>query len=356
MAFQKLFLRSAYQKCLQNYDLAHEDINHLAQFVQHAADHELFRVNPRFLAGRLGWSDAFTLDVLTMAVAENLWSLEWEVYCPACGHLMQRDAELGELAAQQQCEMCDAQADIHLDEEVTPRLSVRDSWQRLKVSQDDAQQFRAQVDAEYGRTPALHLINRPYFREKLGIQVLPPDHSLGVQHLAVFFSDLKASTRMYQKLGDAAAYHLVRQHFDVVFAAVERHGGSAVKTIGDGVMGTFFENAAALNGVIESVRGLAALNHHAGLTGEDCLRLKVGLHAGQCIVVTLNGRLDYFGSTVNIAARLSDQAEGNDIWLSKAVLEDSAARQIADALKCDRDGSITLRGIRDTIEVCRLQL
>jgi len=75
----------------------------------------------------------------------------------------------------------------------------------------------------------------------------------------VFFSDLKQSMQLYQRMGDAQAYTLVREHFDIIFAAVERYGGSAAKTIGDGVMGISFDSASAPKGVVDSVIGVYAL-------------------------------------------------------------------------------------------------
>ena len=56
--------------------------------------------------------------------------------------------------------------------------------------------------------------------------------------------------------------------------------------------------------------------------------IKVGLHAGPCIAVTLNGRLDYFGSAVNMAARLQGESEGGDIVLSEDVANDPVAAPI----------------------------
>ncbi len=333
-----------------------EDVAHFQQFARKAHDHELYRANPRYLAQKMGWTEGHTLDFLILAVEEGLLDFEWEVYCPVCGALLQRTHEFHRLESHQHCEMCHNDADIRLDEEITPRVSAQNMLRRLHPSRRDRADFRAQVDESLGRLPALHLVNRSLFREKLGSQVLPNNHSLGVQHLVVFFSDLKQSTQLYQTLGDAAAYRLVRQHFEIIFDAIERHGGAAVKTIGDGVMGTFFDNTAALRGVVESVRGIQQLNQQAALTEPQQLHLKVGMHAGPCIVVTLNNRLDYFGSTVNIAARLSDLAQGDDIWLTKAVLNDPDTLTLAEEFPCDCDQKIQLRDIHRTIEVCRLQL
>jgi class 3 adenylate cyclase len=251
--------------------------------------------------------------------------------------------------------MCGAESDITLDRAVATRASIDPSVRKLDPSGKNDVDFRSQLDKRLGKVPSLHLINRPLFREILGEQVLPQDQSLGVQRLAIFFSDLKRSTMLYQRLGDAKAYELVREHFDLVFDAVERYGGAAVKTIGDGVMGTFFDSVSALRGVAESVVAIEKLNQREGLSEEDALHLKVGLHVGGCIVVTLNGRLDYFGSTVNIAARLSDLAQGGEIILSKAVLKDPEARELAVEMLCDQERETTLRGVMQKVEVCRIR-
>jgi len=342
-------------KKLSHYNLPEADLYLWKELIRTAQDRELYRVNPRYLAEKLGWTEAHTLDFLTVSAAEKLWELEWDAHCGTCGHLMQSASELGKLHSHQQCEMCGSETDIQLDQEVVARANIDERVRRLDEKRREDIDFRNQVDERLGRMPSLHLINRPLFRQILGEQVLPPNQSLGVQNLAIFFSDLKRSTLLYQRLGDARAYELVREHFNIVFEAVERYGGSAVKTIGDGVMGTFFDSVSALHGVTESIKALDALNQREGLSGDDTLLLKVGLHMGACIVVTLNGRLDYFGSTVNIAARLSDLALGGEVILSTAVLEDPEARILAENMHCDQEREAELRGVMQKVEICRIR-
>ena len=62
--------------------------------------------------------------------------------------------------------------------------------------------------------------------------------------------------------------------------------------------------------------------------GEGAIAIKLGLHDGPCIAVTLNDRLDYFGSTVNLAARLQGQSVGGDIVLSETLAADATVRKI----------------------------
>ena len=340
---------------LRKYDFPGGQLEDWDAFIRNAKDHELYRVNPLYLAEKLGWSEQQVLDILALSTAEDLWSLQWDSHCGACGYLVQSASELSHLHSHQKCPACGGEGEIQLDQEVIARASVDEGLRPLDRGRRDDPDFREQVDEKFGRLPSLHLINRPLFRTLLGEQVLPPNQSLGVQNLSIFFSDLKQSTRLYQRLGDARAYELVRAHFDIVFDAVERYGGSAVKTIGDGVMGTFFDSASALQGVAESVMGLNELNKEADLSEEDSLRLKVGLHTGPCIVVTLNGRLDYFGSTVNIAARLSDLAQGGEVIISKKVLDDPEAKSYAGQMKLAQEQLATLRGVTQAVEICRLR-
>ncbi len=337
---------------LHKYNLPAAEVERLKTYIRRASDRELFKANPLQLAQSLGWETPHTLDVLTLAAAEDLLRLEWETFCPGCSGGLQHSHTLGEIQTHQAC-ACGWQGEIVLDQAVAVQASLDEHVRRLRPEKDDPQ-FRQEVDTRLGRLMAINLINRPLFREMLGEQTLPENQSLGVEHLAIFFSDLKGSTALYQRLSDATAYQLVREHFNVIFAAVEKHGGSAVKTIGDGVMGTFGNNAAALRGIVDSFHGMQDLNQRAGLQGEDRLSLKMGLHAGPCIVVTLNHRLDYFGSTVNIASRLSHLAEGGDLLFSQSVLEDAGVQAEMSSLGKAEQLHTTLRGVLQPVQVYRL--
>jgi len=90
-----------------------------------------------------------------------------------------------------------------------------------------------------------------------------------------------------------------------------------VKTIGDAVMAVFRRPAGALRAFLRAQQVLASPPE-----GMRPLILKVGIHAGPCIAVTLNGRLDYFGCTVNMAARLEGLSSGGNVIISSAVHAD----------------------------------
>jgi class 3 adenylate cyclase len=129
------------------------------------------------------------------------------------------------------------------------------------------------------------------------------------------FTDLRDSTRLYRKIGDALAFGRVREHFEVLEQAVASEGGAIVKTMGDSVMATFRNPVAALRAVWNAQTKIAEY-------GEPMLWLKVGIHKGPCIVVNLNERLDYFGSTVNVAARLPAFSQGGELIFTEEINND----------------------------------
>ncbi|HWW74554.1 MAG TPA: DUF5939 domain-containing protein, partial [Pyrinomonadaceae bacterium] len=155
------------------------------------------------------------------------------------------------------------------------------------------------------------------FRDLFAAEALRPGDRISVGQMTVLFTDLRNSTRLYREIGDAVAFGAVMGHFDVLREEIAREGGSIVKTLGDAIMAVFPRPAPALRAIINAQSLLASPPESA-----RPLTLKAGIHAGPCIAVTLNDRLDYFGSNVNIAARLEPLSTGEDCVISSAVRED----------------------------------
>ena len=161
------------------------------------------------------------------------------------------------------------------------------------------------------------------FRDLFSTEALRPGEQISVGTLTVLFTDLKNSTRLYREIGDATAFGRVMSHFDVLRKEILDKDGALVKTIGDAVMAVFRSPAAALRAMLNVQQILAAPPD-----GSMPLTLKAGIHSGPCIAVTLNDRLDYFGSTVNMAARLEGLSTGNDVIISNAVYADPEVREL----------------------------
>lgn len=194
------------------------------------------------------------------------------------------------------------------------------------------------------------------FRELFGQEVLAPDQHVSVGRMAILFTDLVGSTAMYERLGDAAAYGLVRRHFDLLRAAIGAHDGRVVKTVGDAVMASFDHPKDAVRAGLACIEALRTLRGSDG--GASGLRLKVGVHTGPCLAIEANGGTDYFGRTVNVAARVESLARPDELVVSWAVLADEGAAAAVDAavvagVVLERDRR-QVKGVADEVEVVRL--
>ncbi len=169
----------------------------------------------------------------------------------------------------------------------------------------------------------------PEFRKSFSSEVLKPGLQMGIHNVAVLFTDLKESTRYYSRFGDAAAYSIVHDHFVILESCVERNRGSAVKTIGDAIMAVFPSALDAFKAAQAIHEEIASFN--AGLTDRSIM-IKSGIHAGPLLAINANDRLDYFGQTVNFAARTNGQSRGGDIVLAESVWLEHHVGQYADSL------------------------
>jgi class 3 adenylate cyclase len=176
------------------------------------------------------------------------------------------------------------------------------------------------------------------FRDLFSREVLRPGAQLSVGTMTVVFTDLKNSTQLYREIGDAPAFGRVLTHFEILKAAVAAEDGGIVKTMGDAIMAVFPRPIAAVRAMARAQRGLAhpaAFALPAGVTVPPSslrpLLLKAGIHCGPCLAINQNDRLDYFGTTVNLTARLCGLGTGADLVLSAAVRADpEVAAHLAD--------------------------
>ncbi len=189
---------------------------------------------------------------------------------------------------------------------------------------------------------APEVISLQVFRDLFAAATLRPGDEAGVSQVALLFSDLQGSTALYERVGDSVAYNMVREHFALLAGIVRDHDGAVVKTIGDAVMASFGDPAQAVQ---------AALAMQTAIADHD-LVLKLGIHAGPSVVVTLNDRLDYFGSTVNMAARLQGQSTGGDIVLSRTVADDPAVQSLLSSVP-KREEQVVLKGFDRPISFIR---
>lgn len=159
----------------------------------------------------------------------------------------------------------------------------------------------------------------PEFRDLFSSEVLAPGLQLGVTRLAFLFTDLTGSTALYQRVGQARAFRIVQDQFALLGEAIATHNGAIVKTIGDAVMATFPTGGDALAAGLAIQREIRKLDLRGEADPSGLVR--VGIHQGPCVAVTANERLDYFGTTVNIASRVEHEARGGEVAATAEICE-----------------------------------
>jgi class 3 adenylate cyclase len=381
-------------------------IESLVRLLERGDEQTLTRLRPYELADAWRAGRRELLELLLHATRAGLTELRWELLCPSCRGAASTVASLRELAPGVHCETCgiDVSTDLDRSVEVTfaaspsvrpldrrefcvggPQLSPhiiaqqllrpgerRDLTVQLQAgtyqvralgeaggdvfeatgetvvtlaNESEGERLLRLERAEWreGAATAAEVTSLQAFRDLFSTEVLRPGEPVSVGTLTVLFTDLRDSTRYYREVGDAPAFGSVMQHLDVLREAVAAEDGAVVKAMGDAIMAVFTRPAAALRA------GLAAQRAVAGRP----LSLKVGIHTGPCIAITQNGVLDYFGSTVNLAARLVSLSTGADIVVSGDVLADPEVERIG----LRREGvEARLKGFEGPFELWRVRV
>jgi class 3 adenylate cyclase len=196
---------------------------------------------------------------------------------------------------------------------------------------------------------AKRMLSNQTFRDVFKADNLNIDQRLKITSLTFLFTDLKGSTALYERVGDLAAFDLVRAHFRALLEIISSEKGAVVKTIGDAVMATFVRPEHA---IIAGLRMRAAMDALNAERGRNDLVVKIGIHEGPCLAVMLNERQDYFGQTVNIAARVQGLSTSQAIHITGPVIDAPAVAAIL-----DREAIVpiqkqaALRGIADKVLV-----
>lgn len=196
---------------------------------------------------------------------------------------------------------------------------------------------------------AKRLLSNQTFRDVFKADNLTLEQRLKITSLTFLFTDLKGSTALYERVGDLAAFDLVRAHFRALLAIIAAEKGAVVKTIGDAVMATFIRPEHALTAGLRMRAAMDELNRERG---SNDLVVKIGIHEGPCLAVMLNERQDYFGQTVNIASRVQSLSTSQEIHITAPVIDTPAVASILarEAITPIRKHA-ALRGIADKMVV-----
>ena len=280
----------------------------LDRFIREAPDTELDRINAILWAKEHGVDPHQALELFLRASAAGVFDLQWALMCPLCG----------------------------LYVVFTVAAAVRKIEPRPLA---DIEQVRAHFVAEFHSRSLISNLLHEHVSGSMEIsRWLPPGGAttlelyraegvgtdgMQLRSLAILFTDLTASTELYERVGDLKALDLVRRHFEVLQRVIAAERGAVVKTIGDAVMASFAEPDRAL-------AAAAAMHRQMDQLGaSEALTLKIGVHVGSCVAIESNQQLDFFGRTVNVAARVQAKAGAGDVVITKEVLDHAAAREVA---------------------------
>ena len=259
-----------------------------------------------------------------------------------------------ELAEREECEFALTYDGKTFDRDKRGALRAGPLQLRLVNESEDDIEVRLFRIKKYPWVSAATVASTQSFRDFFDAELISPEDSFSIRSLVFVFTDIKGSTALYERLGDSAAYLLVKEHFRILTEQVREHNGAVVKTIGDAVMATFMLSADAVEALFDMQRAFDQFNAE-GDTRDDII-IKVGAHRGPCIAVSSNDRLDYFGHTVNVASRIQGLSSGRDIVISRALYDEPAVRKVVAATKWQLDHFNTeLRGLLDEHAVVHLK-
>jgi class 3 adenylate cyclase len=206
------------------------------------------------------------------------------------------------------------------------------------------------------RLNGLTLQHFPLFSKLFGAEVLSGRERLLISSVTLLFTDITASTKMYETLGDIKAYNIVRDHFDILLNEIQSKNGIIVKTIGDAVMASFPKNSNAFESIFSASKKMKEYNLAKEIP--EKVFLKIGVHRGSAILVNLNDRLDYFGSTVNKAARIQSISKTEQISISEEVFLDKEVQSILKANGINRvsKSSHNFKGLEGMYSIYQFKL
>lgn len=251
----------------------------------------------------------------------------------------------------------DGERDVHLTTahlESTPLHLAPGATIHIAHPGDQALHAKLEEARESRRLAATahDVTTMPGFRRDFSSELLKPGLALEVGRVGLLFTDLTGSTQLYTNVGDASAFSLVQDHFTLLFEIIERHGGSVVKTIGDAIMAVFQEEMSGISASLEILSRFETFRE--SLDDDHLTHVKLGFYVGPAYAVTANDQLDFFGQTVNIAARLQGEAGPGELILTRELGELAIERGVLPSALVIERYQGRLKGVAEPVAMFRI--
>lgn len=310
-------------------------LNKLVNYIETTEEAGLFHIDVYSLAEQWKVKKKDLLELFIRGLHNGIFKMEWEYHCPHCGGIAHESLSIHQATSTDYCKFCEVNFNNKIDDNIEVFFSIHPEIKNIskefkekytKSAMNEIMNYKMFKWNNLSTIKGVDIIQNPIYRELFGDEVLLPDQSLELMKATILFTDIKGSTQMYTDLGDSKAFQLVRAHFRILFDVIKKHNGVPVKTIGDAVMGVFANQTDGLKASLEAQKLL--INDYKDKTDSEKIEVKIGLHSGTTIIVTLNGRLDYFGSTVNMAARIQAKANPNEVLISENIFESNENKRV----------------------------
>ncbi|UTC66754.1 MULTISPECIES: adenylate/guanylate cyclase domain-containing protein [unclassified Treponema] len=346
------------------YNQNQEAADKIAASLSALQEEKLFHIDVYGLAEELNLNKETILNIFIQGVYDGFFTIDWIYHCPTCGGVAHETLSIHEAVSENYCPACQKNFNNTLDDNIEVFFSIHPNIIPLKPSLKETYLAKIENDVNTGNyltwkktnsIKGIDLIQNNLYRELMGSDVLIAEQSLQIMKTAILFTDIKGSTFMYSELGDAKAFALVREHFRILFDVIKKFNGVPVKTIGDAIMGVFMNSKNAVDASIEIQKELHG--HYKNNPEIERIEVKIGIHAGPALVVTLNNRLDYFGTSVNMAARIQNAARPNEVVISEELFNDKGIQksiaEITDKVQRQR---ITFKGMKEESTVYHIRV
>ena len=311
-----------------------KEADKIAAFLTNVSDRLLFHIPIYEIGKAFDIPREKILDIFIQGVYDGVFILEWIYHCPVCGHIAYEAPSLHQASSQNFCTICNKVFNNTLDTNIEvcfsihPRLKMLDSTFKMNYIADIEKNIRNGKYRTWDTPDAIRgveIIQNNLYRELMRSEVLIGTQVLPLKNATILFANITNSTKLYASLGDQKTFLLIKDYVRILSDIIRKCGGVPVKTIGGVVMGSFIDPSEAFQAAVKALRLL--IKHSQNKPVNERIEIKMGLHSGPVLMVTLNNLLDYIGLTVNSALDITYTALPNEIVISQALFNNRSIKR-----------------------------
>lgn len=331
--------------------------------VNSGRDEDLYHINIYGIADKWGIERKDILAVFLEGVKYGIFSIQWVFHCPKCGNIVKEVGYLKDAVSICNCPLCIIDFNNKLDSNIEVFFSISEDIRNIpefmKKEYVNTMLHDITNNGQYSWRQKETILGSDCLNNSVFLSLFPDDilqesQSLEIGKVTMLFADIKNSTALYERLGDARAFSLIKGYHKIIFDEIADQRGVTVKTMSDEIMGAFMIEADALKAAIEIQKKIIAFA--SSKSENEKIEMKIGLYSGSVIVVSLDGRLDYFGATVNMAAKIQEKALPNEVVLPGKMYESNLNKKvIKDYTDIIYRTRVFIKGVTNEVDVYKIK-